>query len=144
VASRTLYKDLCLFPPQVKHLRGLLFSLNQGVPKRQRVKIRAFHGNKGGKGLGTTPQYWIFLCSCQSVRLTMLAVSGRSHIGVCTIEKANSLVNKLLEDGELDKLTCVIVDELHMVGDKHRGYLLELLIRYGVASFTEASDHFST
>jgi DNA polymerase theta len=47
---------------------------------------------------------------------------------VATIEKANSLVNKMLEDDTLGQLGCVVVDELHMVGDDDRGYLLELLL----------------
>lgn len=38
------------------------------------------------------------------------------NLGVCTIEKANSLVNRMMEEGSLRGLKLVIIDELHMVG----------------------------
>ncbi|KAG8048422.1 hypothetical protein GUJ93_ZPchr0009g976 [Zizania palustris] len=67
--------------------------------------VRSFYGNQGG---GSLPK--------------------DTSVAVCTIEKANSLVNKLLEDGRLSELGIIVIDELHMVGDQHRGYLLELML----------------
>lgn len=50
------------------------------------------------------------------------------HFAICTIEKANSLINRLLEEGKLNEVGAVFIDEMHLVGDPHRGYLLELLL----------------
>ena len=41
-------------------------------------------------------------------------------IAICTMEKANMAVNMLLMEGRLHELTCVVVDEAHMVADQHR------------------------
>ena len=34
---------------------------------------------------------------------------------VCTIEKADQLITRLLEDDLMGLLSCIVVDELHMV-----------------------------
>ncbi|XP_071632237.1 DNA polymerase theta isoform X1 [Temnothorax longispinosus] len=51
-----------------------------------------------------------------------------THVAIATIEKANSLVNRLMEEKDLSSLGAVIIDELHLLGDPNRGYLLELLL----------------
>ncbi|KAI9813135.1 MAG: hypothetical protein M1827_004356 [Pycnora praestabilis] len=48
-------------------------------------------------------------------------------IAVCTIEKANSLVNSAIEECTIDQLGVVVLDELHMLDDANRGYLMEIM-----------------
>ena len=48
-------------------------------------------------------------------------------IAVCTIEKANGLVNAAIEDGTVGNIGVVVMDELHMINDDNRGYILELM-----------------
>ena len=48
------------------------------------------------------------------------------NIAVCSYEKGNSAVNKLVSSGSVDKLCCVIVDEFHMMADEGRGAALEV------------------
>lgn len=67
--------------------------------------VRSYYGNQGG---GTLPK--------------------DTSIVVCTIEKANSLINRMLEEGRLSEVGIIVIDELHMVGDQSRGYLLELML----------------
>lgn len=50
------------------------------------------------------------------------------HVAICTIEKANSIINKLLEHGKLDEIGTIVVDEVHLISDAGRGYILELLL----------------
>ena len=47
---------------------------------------------------------------------------------VCTPEKCNTLVNKMLDDGVLSALGVIVLDELHGIGDYGRGYMLEVVL----------------
>ncbi|KZV31628.1 helicase and polymerase-containing protein TEBICHI [Dorcoceras hygrometricum] len=67
--------------------------------------VRSYYGNQGGS-----------------------SIPKDTSIAVCTIEKANSLVNRLLEESRLSELGTIVIDELHMVSDQSRGYLLELML----------------
>uniref|UniRef100_A0A915BV58 DNA polymerase theta n=1 Tax=Parascaris univalens TaxID=6257 RepID=A0A915BV58_PARUN len=58
---------------------------------------------------------------------------------VCTIEKANSLLNKAIDEGTLDAIGVVVVDEFHMVFDSNRGQIIEHII----AKLLYASTHLS-
>ncbi|KAI2788987.1 hypothetical protein POX_e07013 [Penicillium oxalicum] len=51
-----------------------------------------------------------------------------TDIAICTIEKANSLINTAIEECSVGQLGVVVLDELHMLDDEHRGYLLELMV----------------
>lgn len=48
-------------------------------------------------------------------------------VAICTIEKANALVNTAIEECTVNDLGVVVLDELHMIDDDHRGYLMELM-----------------
>ncbi|KAI9892311.1 MAG: hypothetical protein M1814_001510 [Vezdaea aestivalis] len=50
-----------------------------------------------------------------------------TDIAVCTIEKANALINTMILDETLNNLGALVMDELHMVNDAHRGHFLEMM-----------------
>lgn len=48
---------------------------------------------------------------------------------LCTIERANGIFNHLFQqEEELNRIGMIVLDEIHMMGDVHRGYILELLL----------------
>lgn len=50
---------------------------------------------------------------------------NKSSIYICTMEKANILLDSLIETKRIKEVSMVVVDELHMVGDPQRGHVLE-------------------
>ncbi|PSC69888.1 helicase and polymerase-containing TEBICHI [Micractinium conductrix] len=67
-----------------------------------------------------------------------LAPRGET-VACCTIEKANVAINRLAQEGRLGELCCVVVDELHMVGDGERGVGLEMSL--SKLLFSPAAQH---
>lgn len=50
-----------------------------------------------------------------------LPLPKRVHVAICTIEKANVLVNHLIEESRLNEIGCIVCDELHMLAENDRG-----------------------
>ena len=87
-----------------KHLKRVVTIYNRGLPPQDRIKVRGCHGDKG------------------------LSRSLREQVVVCTIEKANSVLNLLISRGRASDLGALILDETHALGSTLNGYLLELLV----------------
>ena len=49
-------------------------------------------------------------------------------VAVCTIERGNSIMNTIIDMGRVSEVSTIIIDELHMISDSDRGYLLELFL----------------
>jgi replicative superfamily II helicase len=53
---------------------------------------------------------------------------GKARVVVCTPEKASSLLDRLTLAGSVSRIRCVVVDEIHFVGEPGRGALLEVFL----------------
>ena len=54
--------------------------------------------------------------------------SSSVDLAICTIEKANGLLNKLIEEQLYFEVEFFIIDEFHLIQDQQRGYQLEAII----------------
>lgn len=89
-----------------RYFKRLLTLVNRSLPGKDRIKVRGFYGDQSGSR------------------------SYKENILICTVEKANGIFNTLVMRGKGALLGCVILDEMHILGNAFNGYLLEILIRY--------------
>ena len=80
----------------------------QDIWQEMNIGVKAFHGD-GGDVSGNV-------------------LTEDVEVAVCTIERANILLTQLLDEGREDQLKMVVIDEIHMLSDAHRGFLLEVML----------------
>ena len=112
-----------------KSLVGEIISLKCIFEKKKKVLIIQPYVT----GVRMTEHYLKFIFEAAGVKVKGLLESLPLHsdiskvdVAICTIEKANILIRNNQEN--LSMIGLIIVDELHMVGDKQRGYNLEILL----------------
>ncbi len=86
-------------------LKKLLTYLNRSRLRKDRLKVASYYGEKA------------------------LSRRFKESIIVCTIEKANAVVNSFIGNRKVGFLGSVVFDEMHVLGNTFNGYLLEILIR---------------
>ena len=104
---------VALVQEKLKWLRALVADVKRNVGEEQ---------NNGYRRPDPTVQVMGFLGGSRA-KITW----SDFDIAVCTIEKANALVNSAIEDGKIDQLSILVLDELHMLDDEGRGYIMELM-----------------
>lgn len=72
-----------------------------------------------------------------SVQTSWLGAAGAL---VCTLEKANMLFTVMMEEGSLDKLSAVIIDELHILSDPNRQASLAACVSGVARGFWEGTS----
>jgi replicative superfamily II helicase len=85
------------------------------------IRVAGFFG--GSRGRTTWADIDIAICTIEKVS----AASNRAWRSL-TYYQANALVNTAIEGGRIDDLRIVVLDELHMIDEENRGYILELMI----------------
>ncbi|KAJ5106260.1 Helicase C-terminal [Penicillium angulare] len=118
---------VALVQEKLKWMRRIVQDVGKNVPDDEEEE------EEGQEGLSFPRRRWKKLQ--KQIRVTGFFGGSRTtntwadtDIAICTIEKANSLINTAIEECSIGDLGVVVLDELHMLDDEHRGYLLELMV----------------
>ncbi|KAL8990402.1 MAG: hypothetical protein Q9169_008130 [Polycauliona sp. 2 TL-2023] len=103
---------VALVQEKVNWLRKAVDGVNKEIEASTQVP-----GEKRSKRSASTSVRVVGFFGGSKSRATWVDVD----IAVCTFEKANMLVNTAIEQCNIDDLGVVVLDELHMIDDDHRG-----------------------
>ncbi len=98
---------ISLVSEKEKHVKRILTLYNRAQLKSDRIRVKGYYGEQ------TVSRHGI-----------------KESVLICTIEKVNIIINSLILSGQIHTLGVIVIDELHVLGDPHRGYLLEILVGY--------------
>ena len=87
-----------------RYWKKLLFYLNRSRSKGTTLRAKGFYGDQN------------------------IMTAGKYDVIICTIEKANTLINNFVLNGRIDRIGCIVLDEMHALGESFNGYLLEILV----------------
>ena len=108
-AGKTLVAELLMLKRVLETKKKAVFILPYVAVSREKVvSLDAVYGEAGLKVGGFMGSY------SHSPPGGFAAVD----VAVCTIEKANSMINRLVEEGRTGEVACVVIDEMHMVGGR--------------------------
>lgn len=89
-----------------RYFKKIANHYNRLKAKRDKVMVKGYHGDIGLHG------------------------ALKENIIICTIEKANLIINNIILRHQADRIGCIVIDEMHTLGDSFHGYLLEILVRW--------------
>jgi DNA polymerase theta len=110
---------ISLIKQKERDIKRLLANYNKLAGIEDRIKVKGYYGDISSRKI-------------------------QENIILCTIEKANGILNRILAQDSMHNqkylrdgtsIGCVVIDEMHIMGDPFRGYLLEMLIRYRQRTF---------
>ncbi|GIX95936.1 helicase POLQ-like [Caerostris darwini] len=144
------WQNECLMLPAVKQKRNLIYSLPTSGGKtlvaeiliirellcyfKDAILVLPYISLVQEKVRGLAPfavDLDFVIEECAGIKGTIPPRKRRKRhvLYVCTIEKAHSLVNSMIEAKRMDEIGLIVVDELHMIGEQGgRGAVLESLL----------------
>ena len=117
-AGKTLVAELLVLKRVLETKKAIFILPYVAVSREKVVSLDAMYGQAGLKVGGFMGSY------SHSPPGGFAAVD----VAFCTIEKANSLINRLVEEKRADEVSCVVVDEMHMVRSRRIFFSLNLLL----------------
>ncbi|VBB31304.1 unnamed protein product, partial [Acanthocheilonema viteae] len=122
-AGKTLVAEIVMLREVIIRRRSCIFIVPYVAIVQQKVYSLSFFEGKC--------DVYVEEYAANKGRLPPIKRRKGGSIYVATIEKANMLINSLIEVDRIDEIGVIVVDELHMIGENTRGAIIEQVLRTG-------------